>query len=919
LGLRTIPWSNLVQEIAGLLTSAINQKRQKLDIDRLQRHQVAVSMMQLELLHQLGPADVYSLLVRILQEQTDILGAVVFAPEPSGSLLRVQAAAAQSDRIRDALLRLTPSRDATDYPLGHMPSSRAFRSAQPQGPLDPHEDTNLLLAIGSDPALMPVRAVVAYPLLEEGQTVPTAVLVVTGTDTSYFTPALLALLDHLVASVRLALGGYRTHRQIDRYRAFYEAFARASQAISRRSEPLQLFRNICDILTEYIGVPLAFISLAGDTTMHVVAAGGSGRHFLNHGPMGVGANTSELDLLHAHTMEARGPWLFETREQWLCNEEMRRRARDCGLESALTISWDHKDGAAGILGIIAGESGFFDRDMMRLIEAFAHDISFAVNDYERQQELVRLSLFDPLTDLPNRAYFERATIGAMARAARNGRVMALGIMDLDGFKKWNDIQGHRAGDDLLRAVAARLREVVREDEGVARLGGDEFGLAVTLDDIGALATLSARLIETVAHADGEKRVTASLGWAVYGPGKTDYASLLARADEALYAAKDGGRDTYRVFDGEIAERLGRRMETHHRFPRALASGQIFFLLQPQVSCTTGKVEGVELLARWRTPDGVIAATHFIPDIEKDPRLIRALGRLALTEAMALRARFTASGCPLRIAFNIGAHHFLHPDFLDEVANSLANARADGLCIEVTEHVALADIRRAAQVIEQLRTMGFSVALDDFGTGYSSLNDAAQLPVDELKLDQHFIRSFRRDPNAFAVASAVLLLCGLSGRRLVAEGIEELDDLTLWRHMGGDHVQGYLLSIPLAEQDLHEWLAAFEPKCASQGAVFPSKDLILVGQAFLEADGYAALDVRSMRAGQARLQQWVNTRRVVYSHLTSWAPFETTLQKANYVAPGAQHNFCLKELRPAVRALFGDMDTMLREKQSIPSQ
>jgi len=906
-----IPWYDLVQEMTGQLTSAINQKRQRLEIDRLQRYQAAVSMMQLELLRQPRPDDMYGLLVRVLQEQTDILGAFVAIPEPDSSWLRIQAAAAQSDEIRNALRRLTPSQDPKNRPFGQMLSSRAFRSGTPHGPSDPHTDTDLQSSIIMEPALAPVRAVVAYPLLEEGALISTAVLVVEGTDPNYFTPALLALLEHLVASVRLALSRYRARRQIDRYRAFYEALARASQAMTRSSEPSRLFHNICSILAEYTGVPLTFISLVEGGSARVVATGGVARGFMDGSHVALDPCDDGLGALHAQTMLTSEPCLFETRERWLGNEALRHRAQNLGLESALTIAWAHKNGAPGILGIVAGETGFFDHDLARLMEAFGRDISFAINDYDRQQELLRLSLFDALTGLPNRVQFEQFAVDAMARSAHNGRIMALGIMDLDGFKEWNDLQGHRAGDNLLKTVSGRLHDVMNGENGVARLGGDEFGLVVSLDNAGELAALSARLLDAVAQADSGKRVSASLGWALYTVNEIDYTALLAHADEALYAAKDEGRNTFRLFGGEIAERLKRRLQIQQWFPIALEERQIFFMLQPQASCVTGAVEGVEILARWRTPEGILSADRFIPDVEKDPRLIRELGRRALTEAVALRARLLAAGHPLRVAFNIGALHFLHPAFLDEVSDCLGRERAEGLCIEVTENVALTDTPRAAEVIERLKVLGFTVALDDFGTGYSSLNEAVQLPVDELKLDQRFIRSFRRDPNAFAVASAALMLGYLSGRRLIAEGIEEPDDLALWHHMGGNYIQGYLLAKPLTEPDFHSWLKTLEPTYAHRGAVFPPKDLTLVGYAFLERDSYATCNPESMRAGLARLLHWIDTRRALYSHLPNWPVLETALRHMDHTELGTTHDFCVQELRPAVQALFRDIDAMLQ--------
>lgn len=906
-------WRGMVRELAIHLATAVNQMRERREVERLERYQEAVRVMQLELLRQPTPDEAQSLLVRILTEQTDIMGAFVAAPEGASPWLRVRAAAAQNPVAREALLRITPSQDPACYPFGQTPTAEAFRTGATCGPVDPTQEPTLVATLGADQsALKGARAVLAYPILEDGLQQPSAVLTVLARDRGYFTPALCALLEHLVASVRLALSTYRTRRQSDRYRAFYEALARASQAITRAAEARRMFRNICHILAECTGVPLTFISIAQASGVEIVASAGEGRDFLPVGPIGVDPRSDPLGILHGRTIGAKSPQLFERRDQWLASDVLRQKAEQLGLVSALTVPWTHKDGVTGVLGIIAGERAFFDEDLTRLMEAFGNDISFAVSDYDRRQELMRLSLYDSLTMLPNRAYFERSTVSAMARATRSGLTLALGVMDLDGFKEWNDLQGHTAGDSLLKAVARQLREVVRGDEGVARLGGDEFGLVVSVDNGETLEALSTRLLSAIALADPEKRVTASLGWALFkAQDATNYATLLVNADEALYAAKAAGRNTHRIFEGAIAERLSRRLTIHQRFPEALANGQVVFAMQPQAQCVTGRVEGVELLARWRNGDEMMSADRFMSDVEKDPRLIRALGRRALAAAIALQARLRSMDHDLRVAFNIGANHFLYPGFLDEVRESLQGSTAHGLCVEITEAVALSDGDRAARIVAELKGLGFSVALDDFGSGYSSLNEAARLPVDELKLDERFIRLFRRDPNSFAVGGAALLLGNLSGRRLIAEGIETAEDLTLWRHMGGEHIQGFLLAKPLYEKEFFNWLAHDRSWPSSHVAVFPPRDLVLAGYAFLERDWGAG---GSLPSGIGRLGQWMRTRASLYGELRGWKDLHAALVRGTNTAPEAAQEFWYRDLRPAVLGVFEDINALLRRQQ-----
>ena len=908
---QAVIWHGMVRELAGHLTATLDEARQRLEIKRLQSYQMAVRTMQLELLRQPTPDEAQSLLVRILTEQTDIAGAFIAVPETTGPRLRIETAAARDPELRAALLRLTPSQDATDYPFGQMLAGRTFRTGAPQGPVDPHDDAALAAAMAGHDVLNAIHAVLAYPITEDKRDHPTAVLVVTGTDPEYFTPALRALLEHLVASVRLALGAWRTRRQTDRYRAFYEALARASQAIARASESQAMFRNICHILAECTGVSLTFISLLEAKGAEVVASAGRGQAFLSARPGGNSTQDHALAILHERARQADTPCLFEKADQWLTDEALRREAGILGLVSALTVPWRQDGKVAGILGIIAGERTFFDEDMTRLMEALGDDIGFAMSNYEHRRELTRLSLYDPLTMLPNRAYFERSTLSAMARATRSGQILALGIMDLDGFKEWNDLQGHAGGDDLLKTVAQKLREVVRGGEGAARLGGDEFGLAVNIDSVEALSPLSARLLSAIALADPETQVTASVGWAIYASSATSYETLLIQADDALYAAKAAGRNTYRVFEGDIAERFMRRRAIHERFPAALADGQVIFMLQPQARCATGRVEGVELLVRWRDDDKLLAAERFIPDVEKEPRLIRALGRQTVGEAIAVRERLRAAGHELRVSFNIGAHYFLYPTFVDEVTASLGGLSAVGLCVKLPLGMALADARRAAGIMLRLKDLGFSVALGNFGTGSAPLNEAAELPADELRLDRQFIRRFRRDPGAIAVAGAAVVLANLSGRRLVAEGIETPEDLRLWRHMGGEYYQGYLLAHPLIEADLLARLAT-APSCpATEVPVFSTRDLLLAAYAFLEWDDCPD-DI--LQASHARLGAWMHKRAVCYRELSQWTLLATTLNRGLDLDAQSARAFWRDQMRPAILALFREIEARLTAQQ-----
>ena len=438
-----------------------------------------------------------------------------------------------------------------------------------------------------------------------------------------------------------------------------------------------------------------------------------------------------------------------------------------------------------------------------------------------EAEVRRLAYFDPLTGLPNRRLLMERLEFALEACARDRSKGALLFIDLDNFKAVNDTVGHDEGDRLLEQVAAILIHCVRRDDTVARLGGDEF--VVMLQD------LSGDVIEASHHAEAignkilqslhkrfelgssEHRVSASVGVTLFGdhPGERVEESL-KRADMAMYQAKLAGRNALRFFDPTMQAAVSARAEVEAGLWEALEKQQFLLQYQPQVAAD-GTVVGLEALVRWRHPErGMIAPAEFIP-LAEESGLILPLGRWVLEAACAQLAAWAPhpQRAQLRIAVNVSARQFRQDDFVGEVLNALERTGANParLELELTESSLVTDVDRVGAKMEALKARGVGFSLDDFGTGYSSLAYLKRLPLDQLKIDQGFVRDILIDPNDAAIARMIIVLADNLGLGVVAEGVESDEQRAFLAQQGCRIYQGYLFSRPLALAELEAFLDA----------------------------------------------------------------------------------------------------------------
>ena len=436
-------------------------------------------------------------------------------------------------------------------------------------------------------------------------------------------------------------------------------------------------------------------------------------------------------------------------------------------------------------------------------------IRYGVEHKRIEERLTILADFDPLTRLANRSQFQRKLKQELAVSQRTGRSLVIMFLDLDHFKQINDNIGHTVGDHLLKKVAARLQDCCRETDTVARLGGDEFAIvAPHFNDQLAVGAVAEKIIEALSQPfdiDGHTVHTGvSIGITVFPSDEDNMERLLANADMAMYRAKAEGRNTYRFYDANLNEEIKQRRRLERELARSLERGEITAHYQPQFDIASGRMTGVEALARWIRPgQEEVPPSEFIP-IAETTGLINRLGeymlRIACTDCRAWQRMGLAD---IGVAVNISPAQFRRAEFVTSILNILQGCDLEphNLEIELTEATVTEDINEAAAALHQLRDAGVRVAIDDFGTGYSSLGNLKNFPVDRLKIDQSFVAGVDSELGDQAITRAIIRLGAGLGMDVTAEGVERREQLDFFASANCGSAQGYHLAHPMPFEEL----------------------------------------------------------------------------------------------------------------------
>jgi len=455
---------------------------------------------------------------------------------------------------------------------------------------------------------------------------------------------------------------------------------------------------------------------------------------------------------------------------------------------------------------ISGEPVFDANGHFDGYRGVGRDVTQAMLAEQKVHELAR---YDSLTGLPNRNMFLGELERAAMRARRNGETFALCFLDLDRFKTINDTVGHDGGDELLKTMAARLRRTVRESDLVARLGGDEFVVllegSASASDVSFIAHSLKRAIAEPLSIHGRSfLVTGSIGIGLYPADGEDAATLLKHADAAMYLAKEKGKNNVQFYTAELADLAARQFETESALRLALVRQEFVLHYQPKVDVLTRRVLGMEALVRWQHPTrGMVPPGDFIP-LAEERGLIVPIGRWVIQAACRQIRDWRHAGLTVpRVAVNLSARQFADEALVEDIAQAMREhgvAPAD-IEIELTESVLMVDPDRANTVLQRLHGMGVRISIDDFGTGYSSLSYLKRFPAETVKIDRSFIRGLPGDGDDTAITQAVIAMAHSLGLTVIAEGVENEEQLAALRRLGCDEAQGFLLGRPMPAVEL----------------------------------------------------------------------------------------------------------------------
>ncbi len=467
---------------------------------------------------------------------------------------------------------------------------------------------------------------------------------------------------------------------------------------------------------------------------------------------------------------------------------------------------------------------------------------------EADQRLFQLAHYDALTHLPNRVLFYESLRKVIKQAEMNQRIISVLFLDIDNFKNINDKLGHALGDELLREFSLRLSECLRVTDIVARIGGDEFAcILVSGDGSGNAEVVASKIRESLRQPfdlqGHQVTVTASIGISVYPTDSLDADTLVKNGDTAMFRSKKAGRDTYRFFTPEMNARAIEKLNRENALRKALDHDEFVLHYQPKVDISTGRITGVEALIRWKHPEsGFIGPLEFIPDLEQTG-LINRVGAWVIESACKQIAEWRREGVgEIPVSVNVSGRQFsqstlnqdviratrksgVHPELLEfelqaERALRENSIDSDLLELELTESSLMTHAKKTVGILKRLKSIGIQIAVDDFGTGYSSLAYVKRFPIDVLKIDRSFIRDVTTNSTDAAITTAVITMAHSLGVRVVAEGVETIEQLEFLRERGCDEIQGYYFARPLPANEISNLLLS------GNGLLKPMQSLVL---------------------------------------------------------------------------------------------
>lgn len=497
------------------------------------------------------------------------------------------------------------------------------------------------------------------------------------------------------------------------------------------------------------------------------------------------------------------------------SEECKQKVQKFGITSVYIAALRKDKFAAnpfGTIMICTRQKDGFTAEETAMIDELSGDLGFAINSFYQKENIIKLSFYDPLTELPNRRLLLERFEQAILASARTRLYGSLLFIDLDNFKAINDLKGHAAGDEILQLMGKRLTSILRQSDTVSRFGGDEF--IVLIENIGENPTDAASAVQITASKilemtkepfilDGHPfYLTASIGIVLFDGKNATIDQLFSYADSAMYAAKNSGRDTIRFYDSQLQESMAEQARLIHELRMALSLNQLYVVYQEQVD-VRGVTEGVEALMRWEHPEfDTVPPSRFIPLAESNGIII-ALGDWIFEKAIHQLKEW--ANHPIkknwRISVNVSPRQFEDEHFIPKLKTQIELHRVNPsqIRLELTEGLLIHDTKAAMEKINTLKAIGFTLSIDDFGTGYSSLSYLKNLAIDELKIDQSFVRALPESLSDKIIIQTIITIGKTFNLEVIAEGVETLEQFELLRDMDCNAFQGYFFSYPQREE------------------------------------------------------------------------------------------------------------------------
>ena len=593
----------------------------------------------------------------------------------------------------------------------------------------------------------------------------------------------------------------------------YQLLSHTNQAITRIKDKEVLFQKICEIAINQGGLKMAWIGSFDEHIVQPEFFAGSESGYLkkmqmriddsewSKGPVGIAAKTKQVSCVNDVLSDPDfWPW--------------RAAAVERGYAALAAVPLFFDGELIAIFTLYSSQKDVFDTEMKKLLSSLSDDISAALYNMHQaklkaqaEDTIEQLAFYDPLTKLANRRLLMDRLDQAIISAHRHKEQVAVLLFDLDNFKTVNDSLGHDHGDQLLQHIATVLKSYVRAEDTVARLGGDEFTVVISAIKgescvIDIADKILSQLEIPVFLSGNQLVVSSSIGIALYPQDGTKPDELLRNADLAMYHAKDAGKNRFQFFQQEMNIKAKGRLVLENKLRKAVKDESFELLYQPQVNMTNDTIIGFEALIRWRDPQGnLISPDVFIP-LAEETGLIEVIGDWVIRQAFNDWQTLYESGFEnTRMAVNVAAYQFRHStnlcSVIQDMIQAYPNCSAERFTVELTEGTLIEDIDGTIETLNTLKSLGISLSIDDFGTGYSSLSYLKRFPIDQLKIDKTFVQDLSSNASDDAIVTAIIAIAQKLDMKVIAEGVETVNQANFLKEYKCALAQGYLYYKPMS--------------------------------------------------------------------------------------------------------------------------